>query len=213
MARPFRGYMMTCRYQSCSIESGPSGDGGEVVIRLARGCDLPQVAAVFTECFRESVAHLFGTATPTGAVEDLFRACLDSEPEGFHVARSEAEVAGYVFAPASTTRLWRVALFRGHVLRWIGRWIRGEYGFGLKPLGVLLADKIGFMSSAFARGPYADARILSIAVSPRCRGRGLGGRLLRAALDYLDRCGAGRVRLEVRPGNAPAIALYRSVGF
>jgi ribosomal-protein-alanine N-acetyltransferase len=57
-----------------------------------------------------------------------------------------------------------------------------------------------------------EAEVLNIAVTPaHCR-KGFGRRLLRAGLDLLAeraRC----VHLEVRAGNAPAIALYRSEGF
>ena len=57
-----------------------------------------------------------------------------------------------------------------------------------------------------------EAEVLNIAVAPaHCR-KGFGRRLLRAGLDLLaDR--ARYVHLEVRAGNAPAIALYRSEGF
>ncbi len=57
-----------------------------------------------------------------------------------------------------------------------------------------------------------EAEVLNIAVVPaHCR-KGFGRRLLRAGLDLLaDR--ARCVHLEVRAGNAPAIALYRSEGF
>lgn len=57
-----------------------------------------------------------------------------------------------------------------------------------------------------------EAEVLNIAVAPvHCR-QGFGRCLLRAGLDLL----AGKVRclhLEVRAGNAPAIALYLSEGF
>ncbi|MGE5591182.1 MAG: GNAT family N-acetyltransferase [Bacillota bacterium] len=37
--------------------------------------------------------------------------------------------------------------------------------------------------------------------------------LMRRALDYLDRRGVAQVRLEVRPDNAPALAVYSRLGF
>lgn len=36
---------------------------------------------------------------------------------------------------------------------------------------------------------------------------------MRRALDYLDRRGVAQVRLEVRPDNAPALAVYSRLGF
>lgn len=57
------------------------------------------------------------------------------------------------------------------------------------------------------------AHILSIAVHPDFQGRRLGQELLQRGLDYLRGKGAAAVRLEVRPGNAPAVHLYEKHGF
>jgi len=58
-----------------------------------------------------------------------------------------------------------------------------------------------------------ESEILNIAVDPSMRGRGLGGRLLDAAIaDVLAR-GAVAAFLEVRESNAAARALYQSRGF
>ncbi len=45
------------------------------------------------------------------------------------------------------------------------------------------------------------------------RGRGIGGRLLDALIACGRKAGLERILLEVRPSNAPAIALYHSRGF
>jgi GNAT superfamily N-acetyltransferase len=45
------------------------------------------------------------------------------------------------------------------------------------------------------------------------RGRGLAGRLLRAMADEAARRGIERVFLQVDAGNAPALSLYRRLGF
>jgi len=51
-------------------------------------------------------------------------------------------------------------------------------------------------------------------VHPRQRGRGIGGRLLDATLEWIDRAGPeSRVVLDVNPDQARAVALYRSRGF
>ncbi len=69
---------------------------------------------------------------------------------------------------------------------------------------------VGF---SIARLAGDEAEILSIAVSARVRGGGIGGQLLAATLAKLAARGARRVFLEVEAGNAPAIALYRRYGF
>ena len=58
-----------------------------------------------------------------------------------------------------------------------------------------------------------EAEILNLAVVSAARGRGLGGRLLDAALGIVQERGARQVFLEVRESNASALALYSSRGF
>lgn len=58
-----------------------------------------------------------------------------------------------------------------------------------------------------------EAHISTLAVDPAYRRRGIGRRLLRAALERAAAAGAQAVTLEVRVSNAAAIALYRSFGF
>jgi ribosomal protein S18 acetylase RimI-like enzyme len=52
-----------------------------------------------------------------------------------------------------------------------------------------------------------------VALLPEFRGRGLGGRLMRQALDAAQTYGLHRIELTVRENNANAITLYRKLGF
>lgn len=58
-----------------------------------------------------------------------------------------------------------------------------------------------------------EAEIANLAVTPDRRGRGVGSRLLDAALTAARLAGARVVHLEVRDSNAAARALYGSRGF
>lgn len=58
-----------------------------------------------------------------------------------------------------------------------------------------------------------EAEILSVAVTPACRRRGIGKVLLEDALRHLYREGAKNIHLEVEDSNAAAIGLYRRVEF
>jgi ribosomal-protein-alanine N-acetyltransferase len=58
-----------------------------------------------------------------------------------------------------------------------------------------------------------EAELLTIAVRPGLRRRGLGARLLGAALDLTARRGAVSMFLEVAATNQPALALYQRAGF
>lgn len=69
---------------------------------------------------------------------------------------------------------------------------------------------IGFALSRYAAG---EAEVLSIAVAKSERGKGIGRDLMNAHLARLAAAGVTSVFLEVEPGNAGAIALYRRLGF
>ena len=58
-----------------------------------------------------------------------------------------------------------------------------------------------------------EAEILTLAVAPAARGRGLGRALVTAAARHAVAMGANAFFLEVEEGNAPALALYAGLGF
>jgi ribosomal-protein-alanine N-acetyltransferase len=57
------------------------------------------------------------------------------------------------------------------------------------------------------------AELVSIAVHPRYRGRGVAAALLRRVLARLQKDGIGQCWLTVHPGNRGAIRLYKYFGF
>jgi ribosomal-protein-alanine N-acetyltransferase len=69
---------------------------------------------------------------------------------------------------------------------------------------------VGFIISRIVR---EEAEILSIAVAPSRRGKGLARQLLDLNLRQLAGLGARTVFLEVEEGNVPARRLYRRAGF
>ena len=58
-----------------------------------------------------------------------------------------------------------------------------------------------------------ELHVNNIGVWPEARRRGVGGALLRAALEVAARCGATQAVLEVRASNLPAQAMYERFGF
>jgi ribosomal-protein-alanine N-acetyltransferase len=58
-----------------------------------------------------------------------------------------------------------------------------------------------------------EAEILALAVTPAARRRGYGRDLVKAAIVEAGRRGARAMFLEVGAENAPAIGLYRALGF
>jgi ribosomal-protein-alanine N-acetyltransferase len=68
----------------------------------------------------------------------------------------------------------------------------------------------GFLCSWLIAG---ELQIQNLATLPGMRRRGIAARLLQSAIERSRRSGLNVVCLEVRTGNAPAIALYQRFGF
>jgi ribosomal-protein-alanine N-acetyltransferase len=68
----------------------------------------------------------------------------------------------------------------------------------------------GFVMARTAAG---EAEILTLAVAPAARGRGLGRALLQAAINRAQESGAQTMFLEVGTDNPHALALYAGLGF
>ena len=68
----------------------------------------------------------------------------------------------------------------------------------------------GFLVSRIAAD---ELHVNNVAVRPGCRGRGIGNRLLTAALARGTRRGLRAAFLEVRASNSAAQQLYKSCGF
>lgn len=97
-------------------------------------------------------------------------------------------------------------------------WSEEEFGQLLTDRNVI-ADRatttpesnlVGFILS---RLTVDEAEILSVAVTPSWRGRGLAGDLLSINLRRLAGCGARTVFLEVDEANTPARRLYARAAF
>lgn len=71
-------------------------------------------------------------------------------------------------------------------------------------------DVLGFAVFQLAAG---EASLYALNVDPAARRKGVGAALLTGALAALKAKGADQCFLEVRAANAPALALYRRLGF
>lgn len=83
----------------------------------------------------------------------------------------------------------------------------------------LLADPLAFLlvegdaGFLLGRAVAGEAELLTLAVAPEARKRGLGRKLVARFLYQAQMRGADQAFLEVAVDNAPAIALYESAGF
>ena len=79
----------------------------------------------------------------------------------------------------------------------------------------LLVDAAGAVVGTVGLVPLGGGRceLRKMYLAPACRGRGLGKRLLRHALDRARRLGFRRVELETLAALRAAVGLYESMGF
>jgi ribosomal protein S18 acetylase RimI-like enzyme len=70
---------------------------------------------------------------------------------------------------------------------------------------------VGYCVSTVDRALVGEVE--SIFVDAGCRGLGIGDRLMRRALAWMDRQGAQAKKVGVAAGNEEAIAFYRRYGF
>ena len=100
----------------------------------------------------------------------------------------------------------------------IDRFNRRQFRYMItRAQGRLLVDErrgtlIGYAQVLFRRGTSL-ARLYSIAVDPRARGKGAGRDLLEAAERAASEADCAYLRLEVRRDNVESIRLYRNAGF
>jgi ribosomal-protein-alanine N-acetyltransferase len=81
----------------------------------------------------------------------------------------------------------------------------GAFGF--------LAEADAPLGMALCRVAGGEAEILTLAVAPRARRRGIATALVLACVDAARGAGAEAVFLEAAVDNGPALALYRRLGF
>jgi [ribosomal protein S18]-alanine N-acetyltransferase len=86
--------------------------------------------------------------------------------------------------------------------------------FDLFPDLLVVAEKEGLLVG-YALGARGSQRgwILGVAVEPSAQGAGLGRALTEALLERMKARGVSKISLTVHPHNAPALALYRGLGF
>lgn len=90
-------------------------------------------------------------------------------------------------------------------------WTEAEFaGFLTDPLCDLVEEPGGF---ALIRSIAGETELLTIAVAPEDRRRGLGRAILNRAIGCARARGTGRIFLEVAADNGAAVRLYDTTGF
>jgi [ribosomal protein S18]-alanine N-acetyltransferase len=104
-----------------------------------------------------------------------------------------AAIHGACFPPGEA---WDVAVIAAQL------GMPGVYGFVCEPGGMILARTVA-----------DEAEILTLAVYPEARGKGIGASLVSEAARHALDAGATRMYLEVSEANMAARALYLRAGF
>lgn len=128
-------------------------------------------------------------------------------------ARIDGRLVGYAIFVPSLRRVQREAIRTGAVWRWAFAALRGAFGLRFSALPRVLLNKVLFVRSAGRFRTTGDAQLLNIAVLPQYQGCGIARRLVEAGLQVMEQLRVTEVRLEVRPWNASALALYRGTGW
>ena len=124
--------------------------------------------------------------------------------------------AGLHIEPAATRDVDAIA--RLHAQGFYRGWPREDFASYLAdtertPAYVACDARHRVAGFAMLRLAADEAELMTIAVDPKWRGRGIGAALLRAAFEDLLMSSARRLFLEVAADNQPALALYRAHGF
>ena len=195
------------------------------------------MAALFMISFPHSVRDMFGDRPSNPrAMTDFYTFTVRAEPQAVQLASESREsrpvgpeggdplgtrgpetggqgrLVGYAITPRSMPRLWVTTALTLVWLPWVARFLTGGYGVGLGAIPRVFRGKLAFARS-FRPENDTVAQILSVAVDPAWRGRGVGQALLGRGLAYLREQRVPRVKLEVLDDNAPARHLYESMGF
>jgi ribosomal protein S18 acetylase RimI-like enzyme len=138
-------------------------------------------------------------------------------PEVRSARRRAVAGPGWAIRPASTEDLDRLVELENRCFTY-DRLSRRSFRHFLTTdtATCLVTERAGVLAGyvlVLFHGRTALARLYSMAVAPEQQSQGLGRALLQAAEAAALDAGAAVMRLEVNPGNAPAVALYRSVGY
>jgi glycosyltransferase involved in cell wall biosynthesis/ribosomal protein S18 acetylase RimI-like enzyme len=161
----------------------------------------------------DSIAWLHASQIETGFLSSLgpgflrlvYNSLLRSDLGNVVVAESLGTVVGFVAGTSDTGAFYRKFARRNVLLA------------SLRLLPALLRPQTWrrlWETLSYGSGEHAvSAELLSMAVAPSARRKGLGSSLVREFLSRAESQGVKRMRVVVGARNAPAISLYSGCGF
>lgn len=176
-----------------------------VTLRFATLEDVHRVAALHASRISEGFLITLGSAF----LRRLYRRVVLSHHSFLIVADDTRCVCGFIAVAESTRALYREYLVHDG----LAATVAAARGIVRAPRSVFETLRYGLRvgnDSSGARG--AGAEILSTGVSAECAGRGIGTRLVRAAIEELERRGITSARVVTAVGNVAAIRAYEGGG-
>lgn len=171
-------------------------------IRLATETDTLRVAQLHTEAIAEGFLSTLGLQF----LNLLYRRIVRAPGSVLVVSVDDRDViSGFVAATDDTPRLYRHFLLRDAVR---ACWAAAP-SVARAPRRVWETLRYGTADDA----SQPAAEILAIAVDNSARGHGIGGALVNAAIDHLRTGGVTEVKVVTAADNAPALRMYKKVGF
>ena len=170
-------------------------------IRAARSGDAGAVAALHGS----RIAEGFLTTLGMSFLERLYRRMIRSAQAFVLVHDDQDGIDAFVAVADHTGRLYREFVMRDGpavVITTAPAIVRN-------PKRIWETLRYGIASG----GDLPASEILAVAVAQRAEGRGVGGELVRAALDELQARGVAAARVVTAVGNAPALRMYETAGF
>lgn len=175
---------------------------GSVVVRLATDADAAAVAALHQDLIDGGFLGVLGPRF----LRRLYRRLVRWHGSFVVVATIDGCVVGMSGATTSVRRLYRAFAVRDGVVAAAAAapTVARSWRRVIETLRYGVVDHPGL----------PEAELLSLAVAPAGRGRGLGAALAREVVDELTRRGAaGGVRVAVGADNLPAQRAYATAGF
>jgi hypothetical protein len=161
---------------------------GNEFICQATPQDIDALVDIYIECFPDRVEEVFGGSHRRTFIRDYLLFYLSWDPMSNWVYVRDGAVVGFVIVPCRYCP-WRAMLSQGQLFRWIGHFLKGEYGFPIYPIKKFLSGGFTFTADPAIKRLWGQPYIHVLALRDaerRGRSRGLlgvGRQLLHWAID------------------------------
>jgi ribosomal protein S18 acetylase RimI-like enzyme len=196
-------------------EQEPAATDG---IRHTAPQDIEALVDIYIECFPERVREIFGGPHRRTFIRDYLQFYLAWDPSSNWIYVQNGAVVGFIMLPYRYSPL-RATLSQGRLLRWVGHFLKGEYGFPLHLVMKFLGGGFSFAADARVKNLWGKPYIHLIAVKDTDPGRsshglqGVGRRLLRWAITEQQKKGMRFCWGVVQPEGTRFIPIWKRLGF